>query len=99
MDTDATTIPEQRRDRLELVFRPLDLLGTLVLDIPVPLQAGLLPVAILCRHPGQPSLFALADLFVGGLRPTLLLAAAGIALGAVWLAFSGLARARFNETN
>ena len=32
-----------------------------------------------------------------GLRPTLLLAAGGIALGAVWLASSGLARARFNQ--
>ena len=45
------------------------------MDIPVPLQAGLLPLAILCRHPGQPSLFALADLFAGRLCPALLLGA------------------------
>jgi hypothetical protein len=44
-------------------------------DIAAPLQAGLFPLAILCRHPGQPSLFPLAELFAGGLCPTLRLSA------------------------
>jgi predicted MFS family arabinose efflux permease len=44
---------------------------------------------------------ALAGGFLGdaiGLRPTMLLAAGGIALGALWFASSGLARERLNET-
>jgi hypothetical protein len=61
--------------RLGLVFGPLDPPGPLMLDIPVPLQAGLLPLAVLCRHPGQPSVFALADLFLGGVRPAEFLSA------------------------
>jgi hypothetical protein len=46
-----------------------------VLDIPVPLQTGLLPIAVFRRHPDQPPLFALADLFARGVRPALLLGA------------------------
>jgi hypothetical protein len=48
---------------------------SLLLDIPVPLQAGLFPVPVLGRHAGQSSLFALADLFTGGLCLALLLGA------------------------
>jgi hypothetical protein len=46
-----------------------------MLDIAVPLQARLFPLAVLGRHPSQPSPFALADLFAGGLCPTLRLGA------------------------
>ena len=68
------TLPE-RTYWLLAVLRPDGPLGTLLLDVPVSLQAGLLPLAVLGRHPGQPSVFALADFFLWGLRSAQLLGA------------------------
>ena len=67
--------PDCTPGRLGLVVLALDPPGPLILDIAVPLQAGLFPLAVLDRHSGQSPPFALADLFAWGVRATSLLGA------------------------